>query len=100
MTHERTEMTIAETIRTKLEAAFAPAKLEVLDESDRHVGHAGHREGGETHFRVAIVSAVFVGMPRIARHRKVHDVLDAELKGRVHALALTLLTPDEASHRM
>ncbi len=93
-------MTIAETIRTKLEAAFAPAKLEVLDESDRHVGHAGHREGGETHFRVAIVSAVFVGMPRIARHRKVHDVLDAELKGRVHALALTLLTPDEASHRM
>lgn len=93
-------MTIAETIRTKLEAAFAPAKLEVLDESDRHVGHAGHREGGETHFRVAIVSAVFMGMPRIARHRKVHDVLDAELKGRVHALALTLLTPDEASHRM
>lgn len=93
-------MTIAETIRTKLEAAFAPAKLEVLDESDRHVGHAGHREGGETHFRVAIVSAAFVGMPRIARHRKVHDVLDAELKGRVHALALTLLTPDEASHRM
>lgn len=100
MTHERTKMTIAETIRTKLEAAFAPTKLEVLDESDRHIGHAGHREGGETHFRVAIVSAVFVGMPRIARHRKVHDILDAELKGRVHALTLTLLTPDEASHRM
>lgn len=93
-------MTIAETIRTKLEAAFAPVKLEVLDESDRHRGHAGHREGGETHFRVAIVSAAFEGMSRIERHRAVHAKLDAELKDRVHALALTLLTPEEAARRM
>jgi BolA protein len=93
-------MTIAETIRTKLEAAFAPAKLDVHDESERHRGHAGYAEGGETHFRVAIVSAAFAGVSRIERHRKVHAILDAELKGRVHALALTLLTPEEASHRM
>jgi BolA protein len=100
MTHERFEMTIAETIRTKLEAAFAPSRLDVRDESDQHMGHAGHREGGETHFRVAIVSAAFDGLTRVERHRRVHEVLDAELKGRVHALALTLLTPDEASRRM
>ncbi|MEQ1867665.1 MAG: BolA family transcriptional regulator [Alphaproteobacteria bacterium] len=93
-------MTIAETIRTKLEAAFAPEKLDVRDESEMHRGHAGHREGGETHFRVAIVSATFEGLSRIDRHRKVHAVLDAELRDRVHALALTLLTPEEAAHRM
>ena len=100
MTHERFEMTIAETIRAKLEAAFSPVRLDVLDESDRHRGHAGHREGGETHFRVAIVSASFEGLSRIDRHRRVHALLDAELKDRVHALALTLLTPDEAARRM
>jgi BolA protein len=100
MTHERFDMTIAETIRTKLEAAFAPSRLDVRDESEQHRGHAGHREGGETHFRVAIVSAAFEGLSRVDRHRRVHEVLDAELKSRVHALALTLLTPAEASHRM
>jgi BolA protein len=100
MTHERFAMTIAETIRTKLEAAFAPTALDVRDESAQHQGHAGHREGGETHFRVAIVSAAFQGLSRVDRHRKVHEVLDAELKARVHALALTLLTPEEAAKRM
>ena len=91
---------MAETIRAKLAAAFAPTHLAVQDESDRHAGHAGAREGGETHFRVSLVSPTFEGLSRIDRHRKVHEVLDAELKGRVHALALTLLTPDEAAHRM
>lgn len=91
---------MAETIRAKLAAAFAPTHLAVQDESDRHAGHAGAREGGETHFRVSLVSPAFEGLSRIDRHRKVHEVLDAELKGRVHALALTLLTPDEAAHRM
>jgi BolA family transcriptional regulator, general stress-responsive regulator len=93
-------MTIAETIRTKLEAAFAPASLDIRDESSMHAGHAGWREGGETHFRVSIVSKMFEGLPRVERYRRVHDALDAELKGSVHALALTLLTPDEASRRM
>ena len=100
MTHTLVRMTVAETIRAKLEAAFAPSHLDVRDDSARHAGHAGEREGGETHFRVAIVSKQFEGLSRIERHRKVHDVLDAELKDRVHALALTLLTPLEASHRM
>ena len=100
MTHTLVRMTVAETIRTKLEAAFAPSHLDVRDESSMHHGHTGWREGGETHFRVAIVSKAFGGLSRVERHRRVHDVLDAELKGRVHALALTLLTPEEASHRM
>ncbi len=91
---------MAETIRAKLAAAFSPTHLAVQDESDRHAGHAGAREGGETHFRVALVSPAFEGLSRVDRHRRVHEVLDAELKGRVHALALTLLTPAEASHRM
>jgi BolA protein len=93
-------MTTAETIRMKLEAAFAPASLDIRDESERHRGHGGWREGGETHFRVSIVSNAFEGLSRVERYRRVHDVLDVELKGGVHALALTLLTPHEASHRM
>jgi BolA protein len=93
-------MTIAETIRTKLEAAFAPKHLDVKDESSLHHGHAGSHADGETHFRVTIVSPMFDGLSRIDRHRRVHELLDTELKGRVHALALTLLTPDEASRRM
>ena len=93
-------MTIAETIKAKLEAAFAPKHLDVKDESSLHHGHAGAHAGGETHFRVTIVSPAFDGLTRIDRHRRVHELLDAELKGRVHALALTLLTPDEASRRM
>ena len=100
MTHTLVRMTVAETIRATLEAAFAPSHLDVRDDSAQHAGHAGAREGGETHFRVAIVSTQFEGLSRIERHRKVHDVLDAELKDRVHALVLTLLTPLEASHRM
>ena len=93
-------MTIAETIRAKLEAAFSPQTLDVRDESAAHKGHGGWREGGETHFRVTIVSSRFEGLTRVDRHRRVHETLDAELKGRVHALALTLLTPDEAAKRM
>lgn len=93
-------MTIAETIRAKLEAAFAPERLDVRDDSARHHGHAGWQEGGETHFHVTIVSPAFEGLNRVDRHRRVHELLDAELKGRVHALTLTLLTPAEAAKRM
>ncbi len=89
-------MTVADTIRDKLAAAFHPTALEVLDESHRHAGHAGAREGGETHFRVAIVSAAFAGQSRIARHRAVHQALAAELAGGVHALSVEARTPDEA----
>lgn len=88
-------MPVAETIRAKLAAAFAPERLEIHDESARHRGHAGWREGGETHFRVVMRAASLSGMSRIERQRAVHAVLRAELQGGVHALALDLGTAGE-----
>ncbi|MEJ8570307.1 BolA family protein [Microbaculum marinum] len=75
-------------IAEKLTAAFHPVSLEVIDESDRHHGHAGWREGGETHFRVKIVSGAFAGKTRIERHRMVNEALADELAAGVHALAI------------
>lgn len=89
-------MKVAETIRQKLEAAFAPQHLLVEDESHRHAGHAGARPEGETHFRVTLVAPGFAGMSRVDRSRRVHEVLAEELKGPVHALALSLKAPDES----
>jgi BolA protein len=83
-------MSVAETMRHKLEAAFAPAALEVIDESEQHRGHGGWREGGETHFRVRMTAAAFDGLSRLDRQRAVNRTLAAELAGRVHALALEL----------
>ena len=88
-------MAIADEIRTRLEAAFDPAELEITDDSERHRGHAGWREGGETHFSVRIRAAGFAGMSRIARHRAVHAALGPELVGRIHALALDIGAPGE-----
>lgn len=87
-------MSVRDTIFAKLSDRFAPAHLEVIDESNRHRGHAGWREGGETHFRVRIATVQFAGKPRIAQHRAVMDVLDAELKDRVHALSIEVLPPE------
>lgn len=87
-------MSVRDTIFTKLSDRFAPAHLEVIDESNRHRGHAGWREGGETHFRVRIATVQFAGKPRVAQHRAVMDVLDAELKDRVHALSIEVLPPE------
>ncbi len=87
----------ADRIRTKLTAEFAPAALDIEDESARHAGHAGAAPGGETHFRVRIVSAAFAGMGRVERQRRVYAVLANELSERVHALALETRTPDEAA---
>jgi BolA protein len=89
-------MNVRERIVHSLSEALQPLKLEVIDESDRHAGHAGAREGGETHFRVRIVSQSFVGKRSVQRHRMVYDALKSEIAGGVHALALTTLTPDEA----
>lgn len=89
-------MTIAETMHDKLQNAFAPTALEIVDESHLHAGHMGARPEGETHFRVTIVSAAFAGASRVQRHRLVHEVLAQELRERVHALALVLRTPEEA----
>ncbi|HWY60894.1 MAG TPA: BolA family protein [Rhizomicrobium sp.] len=89
-------MAVADTIRQKLAAAFAPEQLTVTDESARHAGHAGASPGGETHFDVRIVSGQFAGLTRVARQRRVYEVLDAEFRGGLHALSLKTLTPDEA----
>ena len=88
-------MSVAETIRRKLTERLAPLRLDILDESHRHAGHAGARPEGETHFAVAIVSAAFVGLGRVARQRLVYQILADELATRVHALALTTLAPGE-----
>ena len=88
-------MQVKAAIEKKLAAALAPQRLSVVDESHRHVGHAGARPQGETHFRVEIVSPAFAGLSRVARQRLVYDVLAAELKGPVHALALQTRTPEE-----
>jgi BolA protein len=94
-------MSIADTMRRKLNERFAPARLEITDDSARHIGHAGHPggagRGGETHFSVVIVSAAFAGLGRVARQRLVYETLAAELAGGVHALALTTLAPGEMS---
>jgi len=92
-------MRVADSIRQKLTAAFAPQSLDVVDESHRHAGHAGATRDdgsqGETHFHVRLVTAAFDGVSRVERQRRVHAVLADELKGPVHALSLTLLTPRE-----
>ncbi len=92
-------MTMAATIRDKLTAAFAPTALEVKDESALHAGHSGAQPGGETHFRVRIVSDAFEGLSRVERQRRIYAALDAELKAQVHALSLITLTPAEAVSR-
>jgi BolA protein len=82
-------------ITNKLREAFSPESLEVQDESHLHEGHAGHRPGGETHFRVYIVSEAFKGKSRVERHRMINAVLSAELAETVHALALHAKAPGE-----
>lgn len=82
-------------IEEKLREAFSPAVLEVKDESHLHAGHAGAREGGESHFRVMLVAEMFVGMSRVERQRRVNTVLADELREQIHALAMKTLTPEE-----
>jgi BolA protein len=82
-------------IAEKLTKAFAPASLDVVDESHQHAGHAGHREGGETHFRVYIVAEAFRGKSRLERHRMINETLVGELEGGVHALAIHAAAPGE-----
>jgi BolA protein len=90
-------MTVQDTLRAKLTAALKPTRLEIVDESHLHAGHAGARPEGETHFRVEIVSAVFAGQSRVARQRLVYGIVADELRTRVHALALSTRTPEEAA---
>ena len=84
-----------ERIVTRLTAALDPIALDIVDESDRHAGHAGAREGGGTHYRVRVVSAKFERKSRVERHRLVYDLLTAEFTDGLHALALVAKAPGE-----
>ncbi len=89
-------MSVAETMESKLRAAFRPLRLEIEDQSHLHAGHAGHNPAGESHFHVVLVSEAFSKMNRVARQRAVYEVLAEELKGRVHALSLETRAPGDA----
>jgi len=86
-----------ERMRDILNTAFAPARLEIVDESAKHAGHAERNgvAGGETHYRVVMVAEALGGKSRLARSRAVHQVLEPEFKSGLHALSLTLRTPEE-----
>lgn len=86
---------ILDALHNKLTAAFQPTRLEIVDDSHRHAGHAGAREGGESHFNVTIESPAFAGAGRVERQRMVHRALAEELAGPVHALSVKALAPGE-----
>ena len=88
---------VTETIRRKLTAAFSPAFLEIVDESEKHRGHGGYREGGESHFGLVLVASAFEGQSRLERQRAVNAVLAEELAGPVHALSISARAPSETS---
>jgi BolA protein len=92
-------MTVADAIRQRLTAALAPARLDLIDESARHAGHAGARPQGESHFRLTIVAPAFAGRSRIERQRLVFAALGDLMQSDIHALAITALTPAEAEAR-
>jgi BolA family transcriptional regulator, general stress-responsive regulator len=87
-------MSVAETIRERL-AALEPQALDLTDESEMHRGHAGYREGGGTHWRLAIVSARFSGQSTVERHRMIYRALGALMQHPIHALAITARSPEE-----
>jgi len=88
-------MLVRDILTTKLNDAFAPESVDVVDESHLHEGHAGHRPGGQSHFRIYIVSQAFAGKSRIDRHRMINAVLADDLAGGVHALAIHASAPGE-----
>jgi BolA protein len=88
-------MTVASRIREKLTEKLAPTRLDIADDSHKHAGHVGARPEGETHFSVEIVSAAFEGVSRVQRQRMVYEILQDELAGPVHALALRTLSPSD-----
>lgn len=90
---------IESAIRRKLTKALSPIVLEIVDESAKHAGHAGARPGGQTHFRLLIVSPTFHNLTRLDRQRKVYGLLEDEFSRGLHALSLQAMTPDEASRK-
>lgn len=89
-------MSVTASIKSKLQSGLNPLQLDIVNESHKHKGHGGYHPSGESHFRVAIVSAAFRGLSQVARQRLVYDLLRDELAGQLHALALTTKTPEEA----
>jgi len=87
-------VTVAEEIRRRLDA-LAPARLELVDESDKHIGHAGAAPGGNTHWKLTIVSAAFEGKTTVARHRMVYEALGELMQHPIHALSIRALSADE-----
>ena len=88
-------MTTKEKIEKILRVNLSIQKLTVVDDSNLHIGHAGAREGGESHFSILIVSSSFKGKTLIQRHRMVNEALKDELKSQIHALTIKTLTPKE-----
>jgi BolA family transcriptional regulator, general stress-responsive regulator len=88
-------MRTADLITKKLTEAFTPQSLNVVDESHQHEGHSGSRPGGQTHFRVYIVSDAFKGKTRLECHRMINGILADELAGGIHALAIHATAPEE-----
>lgn len=93
-------MAVDEAIRAKLSGNMNLHYLEIHDESERHIGHAGHDGRGESHFRLLIISDDFEGLGRLDRQRKILDLLEEDLKGRIHALTFTCLSTEEYKKRI
>jgi BolA protein len=89
-------VSVAEQLRAALERALHPTRLEITDDSERHRGHGGWRERGESHFGVVVVSERFHGLSRVDRQRLVHEAAAELLRERIHALSIRALTPTEA----
>jgi BolA protein len=87
-------MSVESRMRERL-AALAPLQLDLVDESSRHQGHAGWKEGGNTHWKLAIVSAAFAGRNTVARHRMIYQALGDLMENPIHALSISARSPDE-----
>ena len=88
-------MNVTTQIKEKIEKDFKPEHFEIINQSDKHIGHAGHDGSGESHFKLIVVSRVFCGYNRIQRHRMVNKALETLLPSKIHALSLSLHTPSE-----
>ena len=88
-------MSITALIKQKIEDNLKPVHFEIINESDRHIGHAGHDGSGESHFKLMVVSSAFDGCSRVQRHRQVYDLLDGAFSMGLHALSMQLYTPSE-----
>ena len=83
-------MSLAQEIKNRLEAGLNPESVDVIDESEQHIGHAGYQDGGESHWRVVIKASALDDMSRVARHRAIHSAIGADIINRIHALAIDI----------